>query len=885
VAKNHAVGYAFAQATGKEIIIPPNPELVGAFGIALIAQKKYEQHDITALDEKTTLQSLISEELKHLGSFTCRSCENYCTIERYEVGGRQFPFGGSCTKYEHQWKQSKKILEKENLVDLRNKLVLEPPTIKTSKNGKKGEIGIPRALLTHSLYPLFATFLQKLGFEVVLSEIDQEKELMTNAAFCYPIQILHGAVMDLRKKGITEVFLPHIHTMPKGETWLDATLCPITQASPYYISAAFNDLTFHSPVLDFLKGYQNDNSLIKYAVKHFNTSKKKAEEAYAQAVEVQESIEKEFITKGKEAIKQIAEKNEIGIVLVGRSYNAFPPETSLNIPKKLVSMGISVIPFDFIEKTGDADIPWFFANYVKAAIDLTQEHENLFLVYINSFSCTTDAFVQNFVRTELDTKPYLLLELDAHTADAGIQTRLEAFLEIIKNFQAADIATGKEPFEVAKVKKRGGKLVVYTSAGKKLAIRDPRVKLYFPSFSKYHTDIFERTFSLFGFNIGQTTDIKLEYPVKGLRYCSGKECIPLPVVLGHILHLVENRQPGEVIGYYMIRGGSPCAVYSYFHYIEQFLKKNEIKDVFIYRFDYLTDYLGINKLQVLKYGPTAIIIGDIINEIDSALEVVGKPGSKILLQKYWTEFLDSIQQERQFKKNVKQLIDQIATIPRKTNPDNLPKVLVSGDFFVRFSPFFMRELKELYARHNIVVKSNDLLELVIYSMNFMGGYLVTRDWKLDPEKRTTVLKALLTPWKTASRIYLLIKLALRVIHRRERKLRKQFERTGLLFAEANDLQAIFNHAEPKINKLIFGEAIPTIGKGMETLDDSIYDSLVLTGPINCLPYKISQAILKPTYLENKMPFLVFDVDTSAITPNMKRLIHANIEQIKRRREE
>jgi len=33
-----------------------------------------------------------------------------------------------------------------------------------------------------------------------------------------------------------------------------------------------------------------------------------------------------------------------------------------------------------------------------------------------------------------------------------------------------------------------------------------------------------------------------------------------------------------------------------------------------------------------------------------------------------------------------------------------------------------------------------------------------------------------------------------------------------------------------------------------------------------------------------MPFLVFDVDISAMTPNMKRLIHANIEQIKRRRQ-
>lgn len=37
--------------------------------------------------------------------------------------------------------------------------------------------------------------------------------------------------------------------------------------------------------------------------------------------------------------------------------------------------------------------------------------------------------------SELGSKPYLILEIDAHTADAGVQTRLEAFLDIIGNYQ------------------------------------------------------------------------------------------------------------------------------------------------------------------------------------------------------------------------------------------------------------------------------------------------------------------------------------------------------------------------------------------------------------------------------------------------------------------
>ncbi|TET81419.1 MAG: hypothetical protein E3J43_00810, partial [Candidatus Heimdallarchaeota archaeon] len=148
VAKNNSVGYAFAQTTGKQIIIPPNPELIGAFGIALITQSKYEKHEIDGMPKETTLESLIEEELKHLGSFTCKACKNYCQIERYEVGGRKFPFGGRCSRYEHQWRGSEKIDEKENLVDLRNELVFANNIQKKSKRvSSKGTIGIPRALL------------------------------------------------------------------------------------------------------------------------------------------------------------------------------------------------------------------------------------------------------------------------------------------------------------------------------------------------------------------------------------------------------------------------------------------------------------------------------------------------------------------------------------------------------------------------------------------------------------------------------------------------------------------------------------------------------------------------------------------------------------------
>ena len=80
--------------------------------------------------------------------------------------------------------------------------------------------------------------------------------------------------------------------------------------------------------------------------------------------------------------------------------------------------------------------------------------------------------------------------------------------------------------------------------------------------------------------------------------------------------LVKNRKPGEIIGYYMIRGGSPCAVYSYFHYIENFIEQNKLENVFIFRYDFLTNFLGMRLFDVLRFFPRAVLIGDLMAEIE-----------------------------------------------------------------------------------------------------------------------------------------------------------------------------------------------------------------------------------------------------------------------------
>jgi predicted nucleotide-binding protein (sugar kinase/HSP70/actin superfamily) len=69
---------------------------------------------------------------------------------------------------------------------------------------------------------------------------------------------------------------------------------------------------------------------------------------------------------------------------------------------------------------------------VAAALDFLERIDIDGVIFINYFGCGIDAFVEEIFKNKLSkSKPYLCLSLDEHSADAGINTRIEAFLDML----------------------------------------------------------------------------------------------------------------------------------------------------------------------------------------------------------------------------------------------------------------------------------------------------------------------------------------------------------------------------------------------------------------------------------------------------------------------
>ncbi|HET7008712.1 MAG TPA: hypothetical protein VFK65_24650, partial [Candidatus Binatia bacterium] len=501
-----------------------------------------------------------------------------------------------------------------------------------------------------------------------------------------------------------------------------------------------------------------------------------------------------------------------------------------------------------------------------------KQHANLFLLCVSNFSCTIDAFTQSLLASEMGSKPYLILEIDAHTADAGVQTRLEAFLDIVRNFRAGQ--TGRTDRFTPAHLIAGGQLV--RSNGEQVALTNPRVKLYFPNFSQYHSEALAMSVGWLGLHAGAVTPLDRRHLGRGLQYTSGRECLPLPICIGQLLEIHEQRAAGEIAGFYMLEGGAPCVIDAYMAFLDRFIVEQRLEDLFLLIPGADNDHCGYDQLTLAKYTLPAVLLADIMVEIEQVIHVVGDGDASARLQQEWQRFIAGATSLEQFHAALPGFVERLAALSRKRNPLDCPRVLVTGDFFTRFSPFFMEGVRELYNDRGIILKPVDLNGLLLY-----GAYNMVHDaaagWGLKPGG-AALAKACTRIFQPDGKEYLRRWLAYQTEKRSEEYYRRIFHRSGFLLTPHGDASATFTDAAAHISPKIYGEVIPTVGDGVRAEVEG-YDGVILIGPFNCLPFRIAEAILKPLSIRRGMPILTYESDGYAVSPSFLRQVEVHTQQV------
>jgi predicted nucleotide-binding protein (sugar kinase/HSP70/actin superfamily) len=346
--------------------------------------------------------------------------------------------------------------------------------------------------------------------------------------------------------------------------------------------------------------------------------------------------------------------------------------------------------------------------------------------------------------------------------------------------------------------------------------------------------------------------------------------------IGQILRIHEQRAPGEIVGFYTVRGGAPCVSDAYLGYFERFIAEQRLPDLFVLNASAENDYLGFPPETLSRHVGPAIVLADILVEIDHVLRVAGAPGTVRRFQREWLRFAATVDSLDEFNSRLPALVRRIAGLPRTRDPQTCPRVVVTGDFYTRFSPFFMEGVRELYAARGIILKPVDLADLVLYGVyDDIAG--TANSWGMKPGN-LAFAKACTRVFQPDGKEYLQRWLAYQTQRRVEQFYRGIFQESGLLVADTNDMAALFERAVEHVSPSIFGETIPAVGKGIGASEEG-YDGALLIGPFNCLPYRIAEAILRPLSMQHGVPMLTYESDGYAVAPAFLRQVDVHIQQV------
>lgn len=437
-AYNDAVAAAFSIVTGRQIVVPPHNAVLGAIGAALLAREKMK-----ATGQVTRFRGYHMEAVDYtLREFMCKGCGNHCSVQEFKVEGEKTFWGDKCSdRYRKRTKTDRKPVIRD-LVTLRHELLHADAT--GDPPSPIGTIGVPMAMYSFDLLPLWRRFFRDCGFAVVLSEETNRRivQMGLNAVVaepCFPITVAHGHVADLIAKKVDYIWLPNILSAETKFLDNESHVCPWGQTLPYVIRQAS---TFRSwagrilcPTLRFREGAEAiREELVRLAV-GLGVARTRAQEAFACGWAELQRFREEYEAAGREALQILEQTGESGMVLVGRPYNIHDAGVSLSAARKLREhYGVNVLPIDALALS-DVDVRdvnenmyWDYGRRILAAAKLVAEKANLHVIYITNFKCGPDSFVKGFIRPA-SGKPFLTLQFDGHSNDAGMMTRCEAYLD------------------------------------------------------------------------------------------------------------------------------------------------------------------------------------------------------------------------------------------------------------------------------------------------------------------------------------------------------------------------------------------------------------------------------------------------------------------------
>ena len=566
--KNQAVFRALEQLSGANISCSNIPELMGAFGAALVAKNHYLQSP--SVSTFVGFDNLSQAEKSQTKQTICKGCENNCAIVSYKFNnGNHYFSGNKCERFISNVGEKKE--EGFNMFEFKNNLLFNR-SFNMPENNKTLTLGVPRVLGMYENYPFWHTLFSRCGINVQLSPqstmnvYEKGAGTIMSDSICFPAKLVHGHIIELVQAKVDRIFMPMVMLeSSEFEDAINSYNCPIVSSYSEVMRSAVSPevkygIPLDMPVINF-----SNKKLLKKACRAYcqllGINSSTFNKAFNKAVEEQVNYKKVLSDKAKEVLLKARDSNRYVFVIAGRPYHA---DALINhkTPEILTSLGCDVISEDSVAEHDVAlsnlqiCSQWSYPNRLYAAAEfVSTQPNNVQFVHLNSFGCGPDAIVIDECKDILESngKSYTVIRVDEITATGSVRLRLRSVVESLNLNRDKALSKVERP----------------TTAIFEKEDKEKRTILA-PLLSDIYSPIFSVVFKLGGYKLENLPKPDKQSVELGLKYCNNEICYPATIAVGDIIKALQSGEYDRTkVAIGMSQTGGQCRASSYLSLIKK----------------------------------------------------------------------------------------------------------------------------------------------------------------------------------------------------------------------------------------------------------------------------------------------------------------------------
>ena len=318
-------------------------------------------------------------------------------------------------------------------------------------------IGFPGALLYYQYYPLCKTFFEFFGAEVVTTSGTNREMLARGssrvvAETCLPIKVFIGHVISMVDE-CDYMFIPAVRSVEKDiyncSKFLglpDMTRAVVPECPPILevdIDASKGKVNLYWNVYKLGAQFNKNPLEVKRAAEEaWHVHRMYVEQMRKYGQTPTEAIAAMYANGNKPAKSHDYPPHSFTIALIGHPYLLYDDYVSHRIIPRLRELGARVLVPEMIEdediRSGmlavDGGAYWSYGCDVVGAGGYYARSNVDGMIGVMAFCCGPDSLMMDAVRRYAARvkKPFMQLNIDEHAADAGLITRLEAFMDMIR---------------------------------------------------------------------------------------------------------------------------------------------------------------------------------------------------------------------------------------------------------------------------------------------------------------------------------------------------------------------------------------------------------------------------------------------------------------------